>query len=79
MKPPLENHQADLQRTLLDHGTREQIIAWLCWNDPNGTYTDRDSLAEGMRTIVLEEARQIMRDQVNRDRSILQSNTTMDE
>ena len=52
---------------LLVDGTREDLIAWLCWNDPNGTYTDRDSLAEGMRAMTLEEARSIMRNQVTRE------------
>lgn len=51
---------------LVVDGTREELIAWLCWNDPNGTYTDRDSVAEGMRAITLEEARRIMCDQIAR-------------
>ena len=26
--------------------TREQLIAWLCWCDPNGCYSDEDCAAE---------------------------------
>ncbi len=26
---------------------RNQIIDWLCWNDPSGIYTDKDSKQEG--------------------------------
>jgi neutral trehalase len=27
--------------------TRDQGIAWLLWNDPNGCYSDADARAEG--------------------------------
>lgn len=54
------------QIDLLVFGTRETIIDWLCWNDPNGTYTDRDSIAEGMKRMTLEEACRIMLDQISR-------------
>lgn len=40
MKLPLEFHDPDYQQELLRKGTREQLIAWLRWNDPNGIYTD---------------------------------------
>lgn len=35
---------------------REQLIAWLCMNDPNGIYSDSDSELEGMNPLTYEEA-----------------------
>lgn len=66
MKPPLENHTRGFQIRLLQYGTREQIIAWLVWNDPNGTYTDRDSEAEKLSRLTIEDARRIMLEQISR-------------
>ncbi|HEX3147297.1 MAG TPA: hypothetical protein VHR66_04395 [Gemmataceae bacterium] len=66
MKEPAIYHERDFQLTLLNHGTREQIIQWLVWNDPNGTYTDRDSGTDDMNAITLEVARIVMRDQISR-------------
>lgn len=40
--------------------TREQAIEWLCWNDPNGIYSDDDSRAEGYPPITEEEAIEII-------------------
>lgn len=31
----------------IDDMTRDALISWLTWNDPNGIYTDSDSEAEG--------------------------------
>lgn len=31
----------------IDDMTRDALIAWLTWNDPNGIYTDSDGEAEG--------------------------------
>ena len=66
LKPPLEYHDPDFQQQLLCAGTRDELIAWLCWNDSNGTYTDRDSQIEDMELLPLERARQIMRQQISR-------------
>lgn len=66
MKEPAAFHDPVVQHALLARGTREQIIAWLVWNDPNGTYTDRDSESDGMGPLTLSEARRIMRDQISR-------------
>lgn len=63
VKEPALYHQRDFQASLLTRGTREQIIDWLMWNDPNGTYSDRDSAAEEMRALSLHEARRIMSEQ----------------
>jgi hypothetical protein len=38
---------------------REQLIAWLSWNDRNGIYTDEDSEREGFEPITFEEAKEI--------------------
>ena len=65
-KPHLEYHDPANQKKLLRVGTREEIISWLCWNDPNGIYLDHDSIAEDRSPLSLEEARQIMRDQIHR-------------
>lgn len=70
MKPPLLFHSRAYQRDLLRSGTRERIIEWLVWNDPNGTYTDTDSAADGMPALSLERAKQIMNEQAGRDRQI---------
>jgi hypothetical protein len=40
----------DLKEEQLHHfltlATREEVIDWLQWNDPNGTYTDTLSISE---------------------------------
>lgn len=66
IKPPLEFHDRNFQEQLLSNGTREELIAWLCWNDPNGTYTDRDSEIEDVEILPLEKARDIMLEQISR-------------
>ena len=67
LRPPLHYHDPAFQQELLRAGTREQLIAWLCWNDPNGIYTDRASLAEDRPPLTLIQARQILREQIERD------------
>ena len=67
MKPPLEYHDPVFQQELLSAGTREHLIAWLCWNDSNGIYTDRSSHADDRPPLTLAESRQIMREQIERD------------
>ena len=54
-------HEPEIQRWLLEQGTRQQIIVWLIWNDPNGIYTDRDSEAEGYPSLTIATARAAMR------------------
>lgn len=65
-KPPLQFHDPEYQRTLLHDGTRAQLISWLRWNDPNGSYTDRDLQADGHPPLTLDEARSLVRDQIER-------------
>lgn len=36
--------------------TREDLIAWLCWCDGNGVWTDEDTVAEGGDPMTLDEA-----------------------
>lgn len=60
MKHPVINHDPAHQQRLLADGARQDLIAWLCWNDPNGVYRDEDSDAEGMLPITLSEARAVM-------------------
>ncbi len=67
LKPPLEYHDTEFQQQLLRTGTRKQLITWLVWNDPNGIYTDRSSLAEDRPPLTLVRAREILRDQMARD------------
>lgn len=39
------------------HLNREQLMAFLVWNDRNGVYTDEDCEAEGYELLTLETAR----------------------
>lgn len=49
--------------------TREQLINWLSWNDPNGVYKDEDSLDEFGNIMTIEEGREIMLRQIEEGRS----------
>lgn len=40
--------------------SRDECIAWLVANDPNGCYTDRDSETEGLAPLTLAEARELV-------------------
>ncbi len=53
-------HSVALQLQILSSGSREEIIAWLVWNDRNGIYTDPDSRLEGYPPLTLESAREQM-------------------
>lgn len=55
----------DLQ-ALLQITDRETLLARLAALDPNGTYTDSDSEAEGFDPMSLEEAQAIVREWLNR-------------
>ena len=60
-KPDHPFQNSRIQRELLRHGTREQLIAWLAWNDGNGIWTDDDSRANEIPPLTLETARAAMR------------------
>lgn len=44
----------------LENCTRETIISWLQWNDPNGIYSDELSLKEFGCMMSREEGKEIM-------------------
>jgi hypothetical protein len=44
--------------------TREQLIEWLTKNDPNGTYTDEQSQAEGLLPLSRADALKIALNQL---------------
>lgn len=44
--------------------SREEIIDWLKWNDPNGVYRDEQSIAELGRPVTKPEAEEIMLRQI---------------
>lgn len=58
----------DLAKNNLDmflkHTSREEIIDWLQWNDPNGVYADNASLAEFGNILSKEDGVEIMMRQV---------------
>jgi hypothetical protein len=60
MKGPLEYQTRAMQERIVSAGCRDDVINWLCWNDPNGVYADRDSEAEGYPPLTLHGAREIM-------------------
>ncbi len=39
-----------------DAATREDLIDWLCWADPNGAWSDADAHAEACDPMTREEA-----------------------
>ncbi len=41
---------------LPDNPTREELLRWCIWCDPNGVYTDESCKAEGMPKLTHEEA-----------------------
>ena len=48
----------------LNTWSREDLIEWLCWNDKNGVYRDKDSLQEFGNTVSKEEAIEIITRQI---------------
>lgn len=42
--------------TLMRPMNREELIDWLCWNDPNGVYRDMDCYRKGIDFLTYEEA-----------------------
>lgn len=53
---------------LLNSLTREDIMEWLMWNDPNGIYSDEQSLKELGSIMTREEGLEIMLRQVEENR-----------
>jgi len=46
---------------------REQCIAWLSWNDPNGIYSDEELTAEGCTPLTYIQAQDIAISQIQED------------
>lgn len=61
------NHDAKHIVGLIRHGTRADLIDWLCWNDGNGVYTDTDNENEGYKPLTLDEARELVQSIAFRD------------
>ncbi len=42
--------------------TRDQVIEWLCWNDPNGIYRDEEYKADDQseKVLTLDEVKEMM-------------------
>lgn len=49
------------QYHILTQGSREQIIDWLEWNDPDGLYNDDAAELEGFAPLTFEILRATMR------------------
>lgn len=60
---PLEN-----MLLLIPGMTRNDIIAWLSWNDPNGIYLDEQSLKELGNFMTRDEGIEIMIRQIEESR-----------
>lgn len=45
-----------MREHLSRHYTREYLLDWLRWNDPNGSYSDEDAWREDRPPLTLEEA-----------------------
>ncbi|CAN1524159.1 hypothetical protein MCERE19_01169 [Spirosomataceae bacterium] len=55
---------ADKLQLELNEWSREDLIAWLCWNDRNGVYKDEESLHEFGNIVSKEEAIEIINRQI---------------
>jgi hypothetical protein len=53
----------DASKTNLNSLSRESLIKWLQWNDPNGVYSDADSIDEGMEPLTKDEAIELIKSQ----------------
>lgn len=52
----MELSGADLEKEL-SLWSREKMINWLEWNDPNGIWTDEDAKAEGYKPFTQQDAK----------------------
>lgn len=55
---------------LINSLSRDEIIDWLCWNDPNGIYDDELSQNELGNILTYKEGREIMIRQIQENRII---------
>lgn len=56
--------KGDALETELNSWSRLELIEWLCWNDPNGVYRDKQSLQEFDNILSKEEAIEIITRQI---------------
>jgi len=54
-----------LTANYLGKATREQIIKWLMSNDPNGVYSDEQSIGEGLEPITRKQALELALNQLS--------------
>lgn len=59
-----ENELLNLVRCM----SRQELIVWLSWNDSNGVYRDKDSMAEFGNVMTKEEGEEIMFRQIMSER-----------
>lgn len=65
----VEINEAELL-ILFNRLTREDIVEWLMWNDPNGIYSDERSLKEFGAVMSREEGLEIMLQHAEENRII---------
>lgn len=62
------NLHIDLLEEFFIKATRRDIISWLCWNDSNGIYNDKDNKREFGKVLSKGEAIEIMRNKILNNR-----------
>lgn len=55
---------------LINIMTREDLIEWLCWNDPNGIYQDEQSQKELGNVMTRAEGLEIVLRQIEENRVV---------
>jgi hypothetical protein len=66
----LPNLSEELLIALVNGMSRNDIIEWLSWNDPNGIYNDEQSLKELGNVMTKEEGVEILLRQVEENREV---------
>jgi hypothetical protein len=61
------NLQRDELSATLQTWTRTELIEWLCWNDRNGVYKDKETMQEFGYIVSKEEAMEIITRQILQD------------
>jgi hypothetical protein len=57
--------------------SRAALIQWLVWNDPNGSYTDKDSEVDGHDPLTIDEAWELIDDTLQESRVSESSSSKM--
>lgn len=66
-------HSEEKLRDVLATWSRVDMLDWLQWNDPNGTYLDEDTLREFDRVATREEAQDLIIKQITEDHPMFKS------